>query len=46
MGSLLIALLDKLRERQSWCPYCGGETTHEADCLLENLWFPWEIDNV
>ncbi len=41
---ILLALLNKLRERQSWCPMCGGEYVHDKDCELEGLWFKNEIE--
>lgn len=39
MSQILTALLSKLKERQSWCPYCNGEYTHNAECVLKGLWF-------
>ncbi len=50
MDKVLAKLLDRLRERQSWCPYCGGEYTHDPSkwvhdtntCVLNGLWFPDE----
>jgi hypothetical protein len=38
-GDILHALLDKMRERQSWCPYCGGEMGCESECVLDGIWF-------
>ena len=38
-GEILTMLLDKLRERQSWCPYCGGEHVCQEECVLEKHWF-------
>lgn len=36
-------LLDKLKERTSYCPYCSGETSHieqpSGECPLEYYWF-------
>lgn len=37
--SILTNLLDKLRERQSWCPYCEQEYTCNTNCELKDLWF-------
>jgi hypothetical protein len=37
-GEILTMLLDKLRERQSWCPYCGGEYCCNASCPLDGIW--------
>lgn len=35
-------LIDKLKERQSWCPLCGGEYIHDENCEIEGLWFDTE----
>lgn len=43
MRIVLERLLDKLRERQSWCPYCSGEYVHDDECILKGMWFPKEI---
>ena len=45
--SILQKLLDALKERQSWCPYCGGEYVHNhgwsgeerVPCILKGRWF-------
>ena len=39
MNDILLSLLSKLKERQSWCPYCGGEHVHTEECVLKGLWF-------
>lgn len=36
---ILTMLLDKLKERTSYCPYCSGEVAHIEQCPLEGLWF-------
>ena len=38
-GVFKTKLLKKLKETQSWCPYCAEEYVHEEDCILEGLWF-------
>lgn len=38
-------LLDKLKERQSWCPCCGGESVHDYGCVLEGHWFRSETED-
>lgn len=44
---ILFALLNKLRERQSHCPYCGGEKVHDSSgCALYGLWFDHERDPI
>ena len=44
--TILFELLNKLRERQSSCPYCGGEMVHEDDrCVLYGLWFNRERES-
>jgi len=40
MNQVLLQLLEKLKVRQSWCPYCGGEYVHSSNCVLRGLWFP------
>lgn len=43
--STLERLLDVIRERQSWCPYCAGEKVHASDrCILYGMWFSREIE--
>lgn len=42
--TILFNLLNKLKESQSYCPYCGGEKIHDAHCILDGLWFKNEID--
>lgn len=37
-GDILNALLDKLREGQSFCPFCGGEMVCDNECVLRGLW--------
>ena len=37
--SKLEQLLDRLKESQSWCPYCCGEYAHDNDCILRGMWF-------
>jgi hypothetical protein len=44
---ILFALLNKLRERRSSCPYCGGEKVHNSDsCILYGLWFDHEKESI
>jgi hypothetical protein len=43
---ILTKLLDKLREGQSFCPYCGGEVTCRTECPLEGLWFKKDAENL
>jgi len=46
MDWILEALLDKLRERGSYCPYCGGEYVHtDHSCILYGLWFRHELED-
>lgn len=36
-------LIERLKQQQSFCPYCGGEHTHtDNDCVLKGLWFDGE----
>ena len=42
MSNILIRLLERLRERQSWCPYCGGEVVCPDLCALYGIWFKRE----
>lgn len=45
MNWILEALLDKLRERGSYCPYCSGEYVHtDESCVLYGLWFNRELE--
>jgi hypothetical protein len=37
--AILIALLEKLRVRQSCCPYCQSEFICDEQCVLKGLWF-------
>jgi len=37
-------LISKLKERQSWCPYCGGEYVHNQDCAINGLWFDHDTE--
>ena len=39
---ILKLLLDKLRESQSFCPYCAGEYACDDECPLKGLWFDEE----
>jgi hypothetical protein len=44
-GEALEELLSLLRERQSFCPACGGEYVHRGnDCCLSGRWFQTETD--
>lgn len=36
---ILESLLEKLKERQSYCPLCGGEFACDSRCILEDFWF-------
>lgn len=38
-GEILSSLLDRLRENQSFCPYCSSEHCCQADCVLDGIWF-------
>ncbi len=45
MYKTLMKLISKLKERQSWCPYCGGECAHsDSECILRGLWFDDDPD--
>ena len=45
--TILFALLNKLREGQKHCPYCGGEMVHSGDgCALYGLWFDREREPI
>lgn len=37
---ILTQLLNHLKEKQSYCPMCGGEYVCEPNCILDELWFP------
>lgn len=37
---MLAVLLAALRNRQSWCPCCGGAYVCELECILRAVWFP------
>lgn len=37
---VLPELLRKLWQDHSYCPYCGGEYVHQADCVLIGFWPP------
>lgn len=37
-------LLEVIRQRQSWCPYCGGEKVHGDNCILWGMWFSYETE--
>jgi hypothetical protein len=32
-------LLNRIREQQRHCPYCGGEYACHPDCILKDEWF-------
>jgi hypothetical protein len=36
---ILMTLLRALRERQSFCPLCGGEYVCDSGCALDGVWF-------
>lgn len=38
-ADILEKFLEQLRDRQSWCPSCGGECVCNSACLLNGLWF-------
>lgn len=42
---ILMILLDKLKERTNYCPYCSGEYVHTEQCPLEGLWFANEVND-
>lgn len=43
-AEVLRSLLDHLRRRQGWCPYCGHSDEHHAPgCVLHGRWFAREV---